>query len=118
MLRRLIILCFLQLILSISAVAQSIEKLREAADQGSVDAALHLGEMYANGGGDVKRDYPQAVEWFRKAADAGLAQAQYDLFVMYENGLGVARDSTQANEWLQKTVDKNGLYMWVPSKPW
>ena len=57
---------------------QDIEQLRQAAEQGIVEAQLSLGQSYATGRG-VPEDFGKAVKYFRLAAERGNAEAQNSL---------------------------------------
>jgi uncharacterized protein len=53
---------------------------------------LGIGEMYAQGRGEVQ-DFTEASQWLQPAADAGLAEAQYQLgLIADEGGTGVMQD--------------------------
>ena len=83
--------------------AESFEKTRKAAEQGSPDTQTRLGTMYAKGEG-VAKDPAEAVKWFTKAADQGFAQAQNNLGVSYQQGSGVAKDLIEAGKWYRKAA--------------
>ena len=51
-----------------SPVADPIETLRKAAEQGDADAQYDFGMLYANGKGGVPEDHAEAFKWFHKAA--------------------------------------------------
>ena len=55
--------------------ADSLAQIRQAAEQGDVEAQVKLGAAYHNGEG-VEQDFAEAVKWFRLAAAQGNAQAQ------------------------------------------
>ena len=69
------------------------------AEQGTAEAQLNLGLMYALGQG-VLKDEAEAARWFRLAAEQGnAAAAQFNLGVMYANGERVLKDSVLAHMW-------------------
>jgi len=72
---------------------------RKAADQGNIDAQIHLADLYRDGRG-VARDMAQATVWYRKAADQGDAGAQGTLGLLYSVGMGVQQDYVEAYYWL------------------
>ena len=77
----------------------SLDALRESAEQGDADAQFVLGGMYEEGRG-VPQDYAEAVRWTRLSADQGHVEAQFNLGVMYETGRGVRRRFyVQAHMW-------------------
>jgi len=85
--------------------AQAIGWARKAAEAGSPDAAVLLGELnVAECGGS--RDPREAARWFRVAADKGLANAQFSLGVLYMTGDGVPKDLNEARKWLTAAASK------------
>jgi TPR repeat protein len=78
--------------------ATAMRLLRPIADEGSADAQLRLGHMYASGQG-VPQDDATAVTWFRKATDQGNAAAQTYLGFMYQSGRGGPQDHVLAYVW-------------------
>jgi len=89
-----------------SPVADPIETLRKAAEQGNADAQYDFGVLYANGKGGVPKDHAEALKWFRKAAEQGHAQAQFDLVVPYAFGFGVPKDNAEAITWCRKAAEQ------------
>lgn len=85
---------------------KGVELIRQAAEQGNIDAQCQLGLCYEQRQG-VTQDYSQAVYWYRKAAEQGDADAQYNLGVCYAKGLGVVQDSEQAEYWKNLAI-RNG----------
>jgi uncharacterized protein len=69
--------------------------LTKAAESGIPEAAIILGDAYADGTG-VTRHYQLASDWYRKAIDQGLAAAQYKLAIMYDQGLGLEQNAKEA----------------------
>ena len=90
---------------SIHGNQRALVELRKVAEDGSVDAQVVLGRMYADGEG-VPKDGAEAVAWFRKAADQGFAEAQFDLGYMYASGHGAPHDDVQAAVWYRKAADQ------------
>ena len=82
---------------------QSVDELRGLAEQGSAEAQLGLGFIYATGRG-VPQDDADAVRWWQLAADQEDAVAQYNLGVKYENGQGVAQDDVTAHVWFTLAI--------------
>ena len=60
-----------------------MEENRKAAEQGSADAQLIMGNYYEN------KYAVEAVKWFRLAAEQGHARAQFLLGCHYDSGDGV-----------------------------
>ena len=78
--------------------ATALREFRPLAEQGTANAQVYLGLMYANGRG-VPQDYKTAVKWYRLAAEQGYAAAQGKLGVMYALGKGVLKDYVYAHMW-------------------
>ena len=74
--------------------------LRVAADEDNIEAAYHLGAVYAM----YSRDYAQAAIWYEKAAAGGHVQAQNSLAYMYKTGRGVRANKDKAREWYNKAA--------------
>ena len=72
---------------------KTVQRYREAAEQGDAEAQYNLGKCYDNGDG-VKEDKKEAAKWYRKAAEQGDAEAQYNLGCCYDNGDGVKEDKS------------------------
>ena len=86
-----------------------LTNIRQAAEQGDVNAQYSLGQIYRKGEG-VSRDYAKAVKWYRKAAEQGYADAQFKLGVMYHNGKGVPQDDAEAVKWYRKAAEQGNSY--------
>jgi len=80
----------------------AIVMYQEAMDQGHIDAAVAIGDVYCWGKG-VAQDYERAMAAYKVAAEAGDAFSQYQV-MMYCKGLGVAVDYQQARAWLEKAA--------------
>ena len=78
----------------------------KAAQGGSVDAALLLGELFRVDCGASRKNPDEAARWLRVAADKGVAKAQFSLGVMYVNGEGVKKDVQEARKWLTAAAGK------------
>lgn len=79
------------------------DETRTAAEGGSADAQIILGQMYAEGIG-VPQDAVQAVKWYRVAAERGYPESQYRLGGMYDRGEGVVQDQVEAAMWYQRAA--------------
>ena len=79
--------------------AATVKVMREAAEQGDMEAQFNLGLMYDNGQGVAENDV-EAVRWYRKSAEQGDANAQNNLGGMYYNGEGVVQNYTSAHMWM------------------
>lgn len=78
----------------------------KAAQGGSSDAAVLLGELYRVDCQGARRNPAEAARWLQQAADKGIAKAQFSLGVMYVNGDGVQKDLAQARKWLNAAAAK------------
>jgi len=77
---------------------ESLQSIRQLANQGDPTAQFALGARYATGE-EVPQDYGEAVRWFKKAAEQGQVAAQATLGAYYWAGRGVPVDLTQAYFW-------------------
>ncbi len=89
-------------------VKESIESLREQAEQGNTYAQCILGELFYLGL-HVPKDYVQSAEWYRKAAEQGNAIGSLNMGDLYAEGSGVPKDYTQAAEWYRKAVEQGSV---------
>lgn len=91
---------------------QVAETMRAAAEGGSVDAQLLLGQMLLDGHG-LERDRPAALRWFDRAARAGSAMAMNMIGRCCEHGWGCAVDPSRAAEWYRAAASRGldwGMY--------
>lgn len=88
---------------SLKSDVPDFDETRTAAEGGSADAQMTLGEMYADGIG-VTQDAVEAVKWYRVAAERGYPESQYRLGGMYYRGEGVLQDQVEAAEWYLKAA--------------
>jgi len=88
------------------SMAQIVDMLTNAANQGHMLAQCSLGCKYTSSGEDqgYLQDYDKAVHWFRKSADQGCAVAQLNLGTMYQHGEGVGEDYNKAARWYRKAA--------------
>ena len=68
----------------------------KAAEGGHTEAAYYLGNLYAEGSFNFRRDFRKAADWFGKAAKLGHAGAMNNLGYLYDEGLGVKQDQAAA----------------------
>jgi hypothetical protein len=71
---------------------------RPLAMHGHVEAAYHLGWLYANGNG-LRVNVPKAVYWWRQAANKGHTDAMFALALAFTQGEGIDKDEAQAMHW-------------------
>ncbi|KAF9908003.1 hypothetical protein EC991_010351 [Linnemannia zychae] len=87
-------------------ILEKIERLKDDAEEGSIDAQMELATIYANGQG-VPQDYREASVWYFEAVKAGHIGARVKMGWLYENGLGVIQDYQMALEFYQKAAEHN-----------
>lgn len=105
--RPLLSLClFFLFIPCLQAQEESLESLRQKAEQGDARAQFSLAFKYEKGDG-VVQNYFEAAKWYQKAADQGNAKAQCNLGLCYELGRGVEKDLASAFRWY-KLAAQNG----------
>jgi TPR repeat protein len=77
---------------------------RSAADQGSVEAQVELGEIYFRGQMRVPYDYAEATKWMLRAAEQGHAMSQRNVGMAYTFGQGVPKNQVVGLMWLNLSV--------------
>ncbi|CAI6010694.1 unnamed protein product [Closterium sp. NIES-65] len=75
-----------------------------AAEQGSVQAALLLGDAFFYGRGQP-RDLQRAAEAYWRAREKGSAHAMFNLGFMHEHGMGLPRDLHLAKRFYDQVLD-------------
>jgi TPR repeat protein len=89
---------------------KGVKLLTEAADSGSISAAIYLGYMYGIGLGVDSNDYI-ALKWYSKAAEQHDAQGLYAVATYYQKGLGgLSVDSVMAFKYLLEAADSGDRY--------
>lgn len=78
---------------------EGLRWIREAADQGNIQAEALLGSIYWGGANGIKKDADEATKWFKKAAAHGDKEAEGSLALMYMHGHGVKQDWSEAYFW-------------------
>ena len=84
---------------------KSIEAIEAVAEQGDMEAQLHLGRMYGTGEG-TEVNYEKALYWWEKAAEQGDVRAQFATADMYycSYGEGMSWDKEKALCWFEKAA--------------
>ena len=82
---------------------QAVAMLREAADQGHMEAQGYCGDLYTFGCG-VAKDDRLAFVYHEKAAQQGHRDAQLNTGINYRDGLGCDQSYERAAEWFQKAA--------------
>jgi TPR repeat protein len=78
---------------------------RLAADRDHARAIVAIGDMAADGKGDIKKSLEAAVEWYTTAAELDYPPAQVMLAGILQSGRGIDRDYDAAIEWLSLAAD-------------
>lgn len=84
-----------------------LQWLRRAAEQGSGDACMVLGDLYdshRDGRTIAAKDDVTAFRYYKKAAQLGESECFFDVGLAYQYGIGTAEDPDQAAYWLQRAV--------------
>lgn len=79
---------------------KAINLLREASQDGILDADNYLGLCFLDGQG-VKKNEKSAFNYFKKAADKGLREAQVNLAQCYINGWGTEKDEVAGQKLME-----------------
>ena len=95
--------------ISVTGIAQQTPRdflnvLERAAQAGSADAALAIGNRYFQGK-DVSKDLPNALQWWTQAAELGSAKAAYNLGVAYINGFGTTKNVAEAKNAFEQAAE-------------
>ncbi|CAI5927845.1 unnamed protein product [Closterium sp. NIES-64] len=77
---------------------------QERTEQGSVQAALLLGDAFFYGRGQP-RDLQRAAEAYWRAREKGSAHAMFNLGFMHEHGMGLPRDLHLAKRFYDQVLD-------------
>lgn len=89
---------------SLSALAQSPEEIKQSAEQGDARAQAKLASMYLLGWQGFEQNDELAAEWMEKAAKQGVVEAQVVMGALYDRGLGVPGDRNAATQWYEKAA--------------
>ena len=81
---------------------KAIKLYEKAAEDGSVEAQLTLGEIYESQGNDIL-----SFKWYHKAALRNNAEALYKVAHCYLIGYGVERKEAKAAEYFKGAANKN-----------
>lgn len=76
----------------------SLNKLRNLAITGNVEAMKKMGDIYHDGI-FVKRDYGQSLIWYKAASLSGDSWAKHKLAEIYRDGKGIEKDDSLSSYW-------------------
>ena len=79
---------------------QAVAMLREAADQGHMEAQGCCGDIYGHGWGVAKDDHLCFV-YTERAAQQGHPASEFNTGVYYRDGLGCEQSFVRAAEWFE-----------------
>jgi TPR repeat protein len=85
--------------------AQALDRFKEAAKAGSLEARIDAGQLYEQGQGTAA-DPKVARCLYRTAAEAGSLRGMLIMGRSYQDGIGVPRDYDAAGEWYRKAADR------------
>ena len=80
--------------------------LREAADQGHMEAQFYCGVLYDFGYG-VAKDDRLALMYYEKAARQGHCVSQFSTGVVYREGIGCGQSYERAAHWYEKAAQQD-----------
>lgn len=84
-------------------VADKVELLRKAAEDGNAEAMVQLGRLLA-AGNKTPKDVEQAANWMQLAAAMGNIQGMFELGRLYRDGTGVMRNAIRAYFWFSRAA--------------
>ena len=88
------------------SMAEALNWLTKAADNGDVIAMYYCGSILEEGDEGVPADKKKAREWYKKAAAQGDASAQLNLGFCYGKGNGVSQSDQDAVFWYKKAAEQ------------
>ena len=91
------------------APTSELARLRDAAENGDLNAQARLGVMYYWGEG-APLDWQEAKVWLRKASERGHADAQAKLGAMCFLGQGGPRSLEEAVKWFRMAAEQGEPY--------
>ncbi len=87
-------------------VEQSISLLKKLVAVNDVSAQYYLGNCLEHGIG-IEKDSKAAFGMYRRAAERGFPPAMQELSRCYNNGIGVNKNQSRADEWIERFYKKN-----------
>lgn len=90
-----------------SGLKTAFKFLNQAAEQNYPEAQYEVARCYELGRG-VEKSSENCIKCLLQAAEGGHPESQFILGIYFQKGLnGLAKDSTKAFEWLQKSASQN-----------
>ncbi len=102
-------------------VDRGLEILEDAARDGSREAMVTLGDLYAGQVEDFPRQkqrFSRAYQFYRKAAEKNDGYALYRLAYMHGYNEGAVHDFKKAREYVAKAMEAGSPYGWLLSGIW
>lgn len=87
-------------------LAEALEWVESAAEQGNTEMQFQLGEMYRMGD---KKDTTRAFKYYKMAAEAGYEPAQFELGRMYQS-VEEVKDYNEATKWLTLSAEQGNAW--------
>ncbi len=89
-------------------LADKVDLLRKAAEDGHVESMVRLGRILATGD-KTPKDVAQAAKWVQLAASTGYPEGMLELVRFYRDGTGLAPNSVRAYVWFSRAAAANHL---------
>jgi len=89
-------------------LADKVDLLRKAAEDGHVESMVQLGLLLASGN-KTPKDVKQAATWVQLAASTGNPEGMFELGRFYRDGIGLAPNAVRAYVWFSRAAATNHL---------
>jgi len=90
------------------SLAEKVDLLRQAAEDGHVESMVRLGRILTTGN-KTPKDVAQATKWVQLAASTGNPEGMCELGRFYRDGTGLAQNSVRAYVWFSRAAAANHL---------
>ena len=90
------------------SLADKVDLLRKAAEDGHVESMVQLGRLLVTGD-KTPKDVAQAAKWVQLAASTGYPEGMFELGRFYRDGMGLAQNSVRAYVWFSRAAAANHL---------
>lgn len=104
-----ILTLLLTVTLTLTAVAETLDQLRQRAQSGDPEAQYLYAEALRKGGYEndsIPKDIAESLNWYRKAAEQGYVNAQFNLGSHYQSGDGITQNLSLAMYWYLKAAEQ------------
>lgn len=89
-------------------LADKVDLLRKAAEEGNVGSMVQLGLLLATGE-KTSKDAKQAATWVQLAASTGNPEGMFELGRFYRDGIGLTPNPVRAYVWFSRAAAANHL---------